>query len=336
MPNPETILLAVGAVALALLGPPALIYLRFRREIRAARERLQSGGGQVINTACGPIEYGTFGEGSPVLVVHGIYGGYDQGLVLARGKLGEEFRCIAPSRFGYLGTPLPVGASPAQQADAYGCLLDALGIEKAAIIGTSAGGTSAIQFALRHPGRCSALVLFSSNAPGETKADLPSEQHAQVLFRSDLIFWLMTTVFPSGLRSTMGVPEKFKLTPEYEADIAEVTKTILPAKPRSAGTLFDMYVSNPDINSGYPLEEITAPVLIISAVDDPLELYRNAQAMAAAIPGAKLVTVDSGGHMLLGHKERVRAEIRAFLEEPRPRSRPDTASPPEAACNTGL
>jgi pimeloyl-ACP methyl ester carboxylesterase len=313
MPNPEAIMIAVAAVALALLGPPALIYLRFLREIPAARERLQNGGGRVIDTACGPLEYAAFGEGAPVLVVHGIFGGYDQGLVIARGNVGEGFRCIAPSRFGYLGTPLPEGASPARQADAFACLLDALGIEKAAIIGTSAGGTSAIQFALRHPDRCSALVLFSSNAPGETKADLPPERLARVAFRSDFIFWLMTTVFGSSLKSIMGVPEKFKLTPEYEADIAEVTQTILPVKPRSAGALFDMFVSNPDINGGYPLEEITAPVLIVSAVDDPLALYRNAQALAAAIPGAQLVTIDSGGHMLLGHTEQVRAEIRAFL-----------------------
>jgi pimeloyl-ACP methyl ester carboxylesterase len=156
-------------------------------------------------------------------------------------------------------------------------------------------------------------VLFSSNAPGKTNADLPPEPLARRLFRSDLLFWLMTTVFRPGLGSTMGVPEKFKLTPEFEADIAEVMATILPVKPRCAGALFDMFVSNPDINSGYPLEAIAAPVLTVSAVDDPLALYPNAQAMAARIPGARLVTIESGGHMLLGHKDEVSAEITAFL-----------------------
>jgi pimeloyl-ACP methyl ester carboxylesterase len=65
--------------------------------------------------------------------------------------------------------------------------------------------------------------------------------------------------------------------------------------------------------AGYPLEEITVPVLIISAVDDPLTLYVNAQGMAERIPGAKLVTIESGGHMLLGHEERIRSEIVTFL-----------------------
>ena len=307
--------LATGALAVAVAVLAVLVYARFRRDIRAARERVQNLGSQVIETDCGPIEYATFGGGDPVLVVHGIFGGFDQGLVIARGNVGEEFRSIVPSRFGYLRTPLPDDASPAGQADAYVCLLDALGIEQAAILGTSAGGTSAIRFALRHPGRCSALVLFSSNTPGETEAALPPEPVAKVFFKSDFIFWLLTTYFRPNLNSIMGVPKGFELTPEYEADVAEVMKTILPVNPRSDGALFDMFVSNFDVNTGYPLEKITVPVLIINAVDDPLTLYKNAQSAAERIPGAKLVTIESGGHMLLGHEERVRSEIVAFLEE---------------------
>jgi pimeloyl-ACP methyl ester carboxylesterase len=305
--------LAAGALAGSVGLVTARVYARFRRDIRAARERVRSLGSQVIETECGPIEYATLGEGYHVVAVHGIFGGFDQGLVIARGNVGEGFRSIVPSRFGYLRTPLPDGATPAGQADAYACLLDALGIQKAAIIGTSAGGTSAIQFALRHPDRCSALVLFSSNAPGEAEAALPPEPAARMLFKSDFIFWLVTTYFSSSMRSTMGVPDGFELTPEYKADVAEVMKTILPVNPRSDGALFDMYVSNPDVNTGYPLEEIAAPVLIINAVDDPLTLYRNAQSAAERIPGAKLVTIEDGGHMMLGHEDRIRSEIMAFL-----------------------
>jgi len=307
--------LTAGALGIAVVVLVALIYARYRRDIRAARERVQNLGSRVIETDCGPIEYAAFGEGYPVLVIHGIFGGFDQGLVTARGQLEEGFRAIVPSRFGYLRTPLPADASPAAQADAYVCLLDALGIERAAILGVSAGGTSAIQFALRHPDRCSALVLVSSNAPGETEAGLPPKPLAKVLFRSDFVFWLLTTHFRSSMGSIMGVPQGFELSPEHEADIAETMETILPVSPRAEGALFDMYVSNPDINTGYPLEEITAPVLIINAMDDPLALYDNARAMAEQIPGAKLVTVESGGHMLLGHEGRIRVEIREFLEQ---------------------
>jgi pimeloyl-ACP methyl ester carboxylesterase len=309
--------LAMGALAITIAVVAVLVYARFRRDIRAAQERLQSSGSQVIETGCGPIEYATLGEGTPVLVVHGIFGGFDQGLVVARGNVGEGFRSIVPSRFGYLRSPLPDDASPAGQADAFACLLDALGIQQAAVLGTSAGGTSAIQFALRHPDRCSALVLFSSSAPGETKAALPPQPLAKAMFKSDFVFWLLTTYFRSSLNSIMGVPKGFELTPEYKADVAEVMTTILPVNPRADGAVFDMFVSNADINAGYPvgypLQEIAVPVLIVSAVDDPLTLYANAKAAAERIPGARLVTIEDGGHMLLGHQERVRSEIVAFL-----------------------
>jgi pimeloyl-ACP methyl ester carboxylesterase len=248
--------LVAGALVITVVLVVLLVYARYRRDMRSAQERLESGDSQVIETDCGPIEYTTFGEGTPVLVVHGIFGGFDQGLVIARGNVGEEFHSIVPSRFGYLRTPLPNDASPAGQADAFVCLLDALDIQQAAIMGTSAGGTSAIQFALRHPERCSALVLFSSSAPGETEAALPPEPLVKVAFKSDLLFWLLTTYFRSSLNSIMGVPKGFELTPEFKADVAEVMKTILPVNPRSDGAVFDMFVSNADINSGYPLEEI--------------------------------------------------------------------------------
>jgi len=55
------------------------------------------------------------------------------------------------------------------------------------------------------------------------------------------------------------------------------------------------------------------PVLIVNAVDDPLTLYANAEAAAERIPAARLVTIEDGGHMMLGHQERVRSEIVYFL-----------------------
>lgn len=245
MRNLKVVWLIAGVFSVTVMVFMGLTCVRFQCDIRIARAHLQNIGSQVIETDCGAIEYASFGEGYPVLVIHGIFGGFDQGRVLARGQIGEEFHSIVPSRFGYLRTPLPNDASPATQADAYACLLDTLGIKQAAIMGTSAGGTSVIQFALRHPDHCSALVLLSSNAPGEIETALPPEPLAKVVFKSDFIFWLLTTYFRSNLKSIMGVPKGFELTPDYEANVAEVMKTILPVNPRSDGALFDMFVSNP-------------------------------------------------------------------------------------------
>jgi 2-hydroxy-6-oxonona-2,4-dienedioate hydrolase len=53
--------------------------------------------------------------------------------------IGAGHRFVAPSRFGYLGSSLPAAALPADQADAYAVLLDALGIDRAAVYGYSGG-----------------------------------------------------------------------------------------------------------------------------------------------------------------------------------------------------
>ena len=53
--------------------------------------------------------------------------------------LGERYRVIAPARFGSFGSTLPPNATPADQADAYALLMDHLGIDRAAVIGYSAG-----------------------------------------------------------------------------------------------------------------------------------------------------------------------------------------------------
>jgi pimeloyl-ACP methyl ester carboxylesterase len=66
---------------------------------------------------------------------------------------GPGFRVIGPSRFGYFGSTLPEAATPADQADAYGLLLDHLRVDRAIVIGFSAGSGSVLEFARRHPQR---------------------------------------------------------------------------------------------------------------------------------------------------------------------------------------
>src|SRR5262245_32898252 len=151
------ILLPVGA--LATCGFLAASYRPYRRDIRRAQTRVSSGS-SIVSTERGLIEYASVGEGLPLLIIHGAGGGFDQALDFATAFNKEAFRCIFVSRYGYLRTPLPDDGSPEAQADLFASLLDSLGIPKAAIMGGSAGAPSAMQFAIRHPHRCSALVLL--------------------------------------------------------------------------------------------------------------------------------------------------------------------------------
>lgn len=127
----------LAMAALLVAGLIIVVHARCSQDIRQAHERVVEGS-QLTDTPCGPIEYARAGEGPAFLVMHGAGGGFDQGLEVLGELAGFEFQVIAVSRFGYLGTPLPVDASAPAQADAHACLLDALGIERAVVIGASA------------------------------------------------------------------------------------------------------------------------------------------------------------------------------------------------------
>ena len=157
----------LAAVLVAGLG--ALMLCSYQRDIAQARERISTRS-QIAQTRCGPIEYGIIGGGPPVLAVHGAGGGFDQGLDFGASLASLGFRVIAMSRFGYLRTPLPADASAVAQADAHACLLDALNIPWAAILGASAGAPSSLQFALRHPE--AQPILWGSPDPRTVPAGL--------------------------------------------------------------------------------------------------------------------------------------------------------------------
>ena len=301
-----------AALGLMLASFATSLNRQFRQDIGQAYGRLDGYRDAIAETDFGPIQYAELGGGQPVLVIHGIMGGVDQGLMLGDGHLPAGYRSIVPSRFGYLDSPLPEDPTPASQADAFACLLDTLGDERVAVLGTSAGATSAIEFALRYPGRCACLILISPNAPGEVDTVPPPRPVASAMYRSDFGFWLMTRCFRRAMVSMLGVPDGFKVTPEHEASIDEVIATVLPVKPRADGALFDLFVSNPAVND-IPLEEVSVPVLVIGAVDDPHSLFGNTKALADRILNSELVPIEDGGHMMLGHDEEVRAAIQKFL-----------------------
>ena len=117
------------------------------------------GRAMILETERGPIQVARDGAGPKVMTVHGSPGGFDQGLVWARHLRDGGCELIAPSRPGYLRTPLDSGRNPAQQADLYAAMLDALHIKKVTVLGISSGGPSAVHFAARHPNRTKALLL---------------------------------------------------------------------------------------------------------------------------------------------------------------------------------
>jgi pimeloyl-ACP methyl ester carboxylesterase len=189
---------------------------------------------------------------------------------------------IAPSRFGYLGSALPPGATPAGQADAFAALLDALGIARTDVAAFSAGAISALQFALRHPGRVNHLVVISGYWPGGPTARTTLQAN-RLLVRSEFPMWALRTFAGPLLARMAGVPKGFPRTAADARIVTDLTGTFFPVVPRAEGVIFDWFVSFPDVNH-YDLEQVTVPVLIIHAADDPAAPYEAAQQAAGRIP----------------------------------------------------
>ncbi len=313
------------AVSIAVVLVVALVIRdRFGADLAVAAARAAQGS-DVVATRCGPIELQQAGAGAPLLVVHGSGGGHDQGMAWARPLVQQGVRVIAISRFGYLRTPRPADASPEAQADAHICLLDALGIAKAAVMGISAGGASALQAAIRHPDRVSALVLIVPIAykPGSVADSAPpvSDEKDELLLRllgSDFLFWAGLHVARDSLiRHVLATPpEQVAAASEQErARVNDLAERILPVSSRAAGLRDDTRLGKR--LGPVALETIRAPTLVVSARDDGFGTYAAAQYTAGRIPSARFVGFEQGGHLLVGHDGEVRGEIVKLLSDPK-------------------
>ena len=206
--SPSALFLFVILTAAVIAG--GLIFRAYKRDIGLARAAARRGS-RMVDTDIGPVEYADEGAGMPLLSIHGAGGGHDQGLANVFDLVGNGFRIIAPSRFGYLRTPVPGDTSSAAQADAHAALLDSLKINRVIVVGASAGARSAVEFAIRHPGRAVALILIvpAIYAPTEPVAVEGSGTSVLALRLvekgADFGWWALAKIAPPILLRFLGV-----------------------------------------------------------------------------------------------------------------------------------
>jgi pimeloyl-ACP methyl ester carboxylesterase len=288
----------------------------FRSDMAEITARLEAGS-ELIATDFGPVEYARKGRGAAALISHGAGGGYDQGLFVGRELLGSEYDIIAPSRFGYLRTPVSGTQPPSAQADAFAALLDRLDVDKAIVLGISAGAPSAIEMALRHPDRVAALILIVPRAYArgrevEAEDTPPNRAVMSMIVRgADFAFWLALKVARRTILRFLGVPVTVDrdADPTERARLTRIMRDILPLSKRVAGIQNDGDTSI----EPWPLERIRAPTFVLSAEDDLFGTLPAARFTAGHIAGAEMVVIESGGHLLVGRGAEIRSRIADFL-----------------------
>lgn len=255
------------------------------------------------------MSYVEEGTGETILISHGIFGGYDQGFVSLKKLVGNDFRKLSLSRFGYPGSSLPENPAPKNQAKVYKELLAKLGIEKAYILCTSAGGASGLQFALEYPERTKGLILLSSGAPdkqrtAEELGELGMMGPPEIII-NDFPMWFSLKYLSFAINSMLGTSNNDE----------NLLKTMLPVGMRRQGVIADTNITNIDMTlnyNEYPLEEIEVPILVIHAIDDPMAKYENIEKFLERVDAATAI-YKTGGHMIEGHD--CSSDIKNFIKK---------------------
>lgn len=317
MTTRRSLLLGLGGLALAGGGYAVGAY---RATLAGAEARIARRS-SVIATEAGALEYAVAGNGPPLMMIHGTGGGFDQGLLFADRLREAGFRIVAPSRFGYLRSAIPDDASPVHQADVLVGLLDRLGIERLPVVGGSAGALTAAEFALRHPGRCSHLVLIvpAANLTNRDPVEFTALQRLAVgaVLGSDFRFWALSRLAPGQMIRTLLATDPALLGRVPEAERARATTIldqILPVSRKAHGLRTDAFWAGAPSPTAY--DRIAVPTLVLSCEDDLFGTADTARRLADRIPGALLKIWPEGGHIWLGHDEDVAREIAAWIAPP--------------------
>lgn len=160
-------------------------------------------------------------------------------------------------------------------------VLDALGLERADVIGLSLGGWLAAELALRHPGRVGRLVLVNAagtRVPGVPRGDIFMASPAQT---RELIFHESTSPLATSLIPDVPPPEK--------------VETILRGREAAARLLWNPHVQYRKLTSR--LWRIKTPTLVVWGEEDRLLPLAYGEAYARGIPGARLVRIERCGHV---------------------------------------
>jgi 2-hydroxy-6-oxonona-2,4-dienedioate hydrolase len=250
----------------------------------------------VIDTADGRVHYLDIGEGEPLFLLQGwgplpgVTGWWLYREVIER--LSKRFRCIVYDlpNFGLSGPVVynePVHDVAARQ---FVAVMDHLGIERAPLVGTSMGATTAIDVALAHPTRVSSLVVGACHAStgGDPYLIVPFPSEVTRLFlelkqdhldRSKLVRLLEALVFDPALVGSALVDEMMDFRADHEDHYeADVASTSVPHSNLTA------------------LRELTMPMLVIHGRFDRMVPFEQALTIMSYATHADVVVLNACGH----------------------------------------
>jgi pimeloyl-ACP methyl ester carboxylesterase/DNA-binding CsgD family transcriptional regulator len=169
-------------------------------------------------------------------------------------------------------------------------VVETVGLERFALFGMSIGGPIAIEYACRHPQRVSQLILFGTSALGALR-DPKTAKQARALFDLIPTGWTWETSAFRDLFAALYLPDGTIEQRGWFADLLRVTsKPEIGARMLEASGMVDIRDR---------LADVVVPTLVVHVSKDSITGFRHGLELAANIPGARLVEIDSKNHLLL-------------------------------------
>lgn len=232
------------------------------------------------------MSYADRGTGLPILFVHGFP--LDGALWLPQlDALSDEYRVIVPDLRGFGDSTPSQDVTMERYADDLRALLNELEIDHVVLAGLSMGGYVAFAFYRKYPDRVRGLVLVDTRAQAdsdEARANRATtaqkvKEHGAASLADDMLDKLLS-------------PATF----ENQPDLVQTARAMMARQPVEAivAALQGM-AERPD--SRPLLGDISVPTLIVVGADDTITPVADAESMADAIPGSKLVIIPNAAHL---------------------------------------
>jgi 2-hydroxy-6-oxonona-2,4-dienedioate hydrolase/4,5:9,10-diseco-3-hydroxy-5,9,17-trioxoandrosta-1(10),2-diene-4-oate hydrolase len=255
---------------------------------------------RTVTVAGKPVFFAETGTGPAVVMLHGGGPGASGITNYTRNidTLARNFRVVVPDMPGYGRSAKDVDQDDpfGYLADAMRGLLDALGVDRAHMVGNSYGGAAALRLALDTPDRVEKLVLMGPGGVGTTRGlptaglkcllgyyggDGPSREKLATFIRSYL-------VYEGDL-----VPDEL-IDLRYRASLdPEVVANPPLRRPKSLRTLWRM-----DLTRDSRLRELATPTLVLWGRDDRVNRPAGGPMLANLMPNAELVMTSHTGHWM--------------------------------------
>lgn len=186
-------------------------------------------------------------------------------------------------------------------------VVDAAGLDRFALVGMSHGGPVALTYATRHRDRLSRLVLYGTSAGG-LRRGLDGAEMEEAFLQLIKVGWARRDSIFRRVFTSLMIPG----ATEEQARWLDA----LQARSTSADNAMRSLAARMRVDSSALLPGLTAPALVIHARDDQMVDFALGRELAAGIPDARLVTLDSDNHITLADEPAWPVfveEVRAFL-----------------------